>query len=300
MDTCINRRRFLGGALAAGAVLASPRSFAAAPPAVAKRNPLCVFIKYLQPLSYEELADSVAEIGFDGIEATVRKDGYIAPARAADELPKLAEVLRQRNLAITMLTTDIRRPDEPNAHQVLKTAASLGISMYRIGFYEYDLAQPVMEQLARIRPQIEGLAALNRELGIQGVYQNHSGAQMVGASVWDIYSVIKDLPPQQVDLAFDIRHATIEAGLAWPAIYNAMQSRIATVYVKDFDWKGRQAEHVPLGQGRVDRKFFKMLRHDNFRGPISLHVEYARNEGPQGNLAALRRDFATLKQWLQA
>ena len=264
----------------------------------AKRNPLCVFIKYLQPLGYEELADSVAEIGFDGIEATVRKDGYIAPAKAADELPKLAEVLRQRGLAITMITTDILRADAPNARPVLQTAAKLGIPMYRLGFYEYDLSRPVLKQLDEIRPQLAGLAQLNGELGLQGLYQNHSGANMVGATVWDIYDQIKDLPPRQLDLAFDIRHAQIEAGLAWPAVYNAMKSRIAAVYVKDFNWKGRQAVHVPLGTGRVERNFFGMLRRDQFSGPISLHVEYLRNEGPQANLAAMRHDLATLKKWL--
>jgi sugar phosphate isomerase/epimerase len=294
----MNRRNFLRGAIAVGAAVATSRCVGATPPVALRRNQLCVFIKYLQPLSYEELADAVAEIGFDGIEATVRKGGYIEPAKAAVELPKLVEALHKRGLAITMLTTDILRADDPHARPVLQTAADLGISMYRLGFYQYDLAQPVMQQLAAIGPQIAGLAALNRELSLQGLYQNHSGAEMVGATVWDIYGLIKDLPPQQLDLAFDIRHATIEAGLAWPAVYNAMQSRIAAVYVKDFKWKGRQAEHVPLGQGRVDRRFFKMLRRDNFRGPISLHVEYARDAGPRGNLAALRGDLATLKSWL--
>jgi sugar phosphate isomerase/epimerase len=198
-----------------------------------------------------------------------------------------------------MLTTDVLRTDEPSTCPLLRLAADLGISMYRLGFYQYDLEKPVMQQLAEIQPQIAGLAALNRELGLQGLYQNHSGAEMAGATVWDIYSVIKDVPAEQLALAFDIRHATIEAGLAWPAVYNAMQPRIAAVYVKDFVWKGRQAAHVPLGQGRVERRFFEMLKRDNFRGPISLHVEYLRKEGARENLAALRRDFVTLKSWLQ-
>jgi sugar phosphate isomerase/epimerase len=298
VESRLNRRSFLGGALAAGAALAtSPRSRASTP-ADQSRNQVCAFIKYLQPLGYEELADAIAEIGFDGIEATVRKDGYIAPAAAAEELPKLAKVFHQRGLAITMITTDILRTDSPQARPILETAAKLGIPMYRLGFYEYDLSQPVIRQLAEIKPQLADLAAMNGELGVQGVYQNHSGAEMVGATVWDVYSLIKDLPPEQVDLAFDIRHATVEAGLAWPAVYNAMKTRIATVYVKDFAWKGRQAENVPLGQGRVEQRFFEMLGRDRFRGPISLHVEYGRNQDPQANLQALRRDLATLKRWL--
>ena len=300
MKTRINRRSFLSGALATGALLADSSRVLAAGPANTSRNQVCAFVKFLQPLSYEELADAIAEIGFDGIEATVRKDGYIPPAKAPEELPKLAEVFDQRGLKITMITTDILRADSPQARPVLETAAKLGIPMYRLGFYEYDLSQPVLRQLAEIRPQLAELAALNGELGVQAVYQNHSGAEMVGATIWDVYGLIKDLPPEQIDLAFDIRHATIEAGLAWPAVYNAMKSRIATVYVKDFAWNGRRAEHVPLGEGRVEKRFFEMLRRDQFRGPISVHVEYGRSEGPQFHLAALRRDLATLKRWLAA
>lgn len=33
-------------------------------------------------------------------------------------------------------------------------------------------------------------------------------------------------------------------------------------------------------------------------GPISLHVEYLEQEGPQANIEALRRDFKVLRDWL--
>lgn len=299
MKSNVDRRSFIRASVASGLFALAPGRLWATPPVDAKPNPICVFIKFLQSLSYDELADSVADIGFDGIEATVRRSGYIAPARAADELPKLAETLHRRGLKITMLTTDLVRADDPNARSLLRAAADLGIPMYRLGPYRYDLNQPVMQQLAKIKPQLAGLAELNRELGIQGLYQNHSGADMVGATVWDIYEAMKDVPVDELALAFDIRHAAIEAGLAWPATYNAMRPRIAAVYVKDFDWKGRRVEHVPLGQGRVDQRFFQMLHRDNFQGPISLHVEYLPNGDAKENLAALRRDFSTLKRWLQ-
>jgi sugar phosphate isomerase/epimerase len=79
-----------------------------------------------------------------------------------------------------------------------------------------------------------------------------------------------------------------------------MLPRIATVYVKDFDWAGRQAKHTPLGEGRVDRKFFRQLRADKFAGPISLHVEYLGRGTAQENAAALSRDLATLRGWLDS
>lgn len=299
MTRPIARRDFLRESVAIGAALAFGRVTVAAVSGGA-RNPICLFIKFVQSLSYDELADAVAEMKADGIEATVRKGGYISPERAVDELPKLVDVLARRNLKITMITTDVLGVDDPNTRPVLETAAKLGIPMYRMGSYKYDLKRPVMEQLKEIGPALKDLGALNAELGIQAVYQNHSGADHVGGTVWDIYSLIKDIPNEQIALAFDIRHATIEAGLSWPTVYNAMRPRIATVYVKDFDWVGRRAEHVPLGKGRVDRAFFQRLLADGFTGPISLHVEYLGDGDAQENLAALRRDLSVLRGWLQS
>jgi sugar phosphate isomerase/epimerase len=296
-----DRREFLTGTLAAGAALAAglPLRVAAAD-APAGGNPICVFIKFMQSMSYDELADAVAAMGVDGIEATVRKGGYIEPSKATDELPKLVDALAKRNLKITMITTDVLRADDSNTRPVLQTAAALGIPMYRMGFYKYDLKKPVMPQLEAVGPQVRDLAALNGELGIQAVYQNHSGADNVGCTVWDIYSQIKDLPQREIGLAFDIRHATIEGGLSWPTTYSAVLPRIATVYVKDFDWAGRKDKHVPLGEGRVDRKFFRQLMADKFAGPISLHVEYLGRGTAKENAAAITRDLKTLRSWLDS
>jgi sugar phosphate isomerase/epimerase len=299
MARLIPRRDFFRESLAIGAVLTAGSSAQSAR-ATAGRNPICAFIKFVQSLGYDQLADAMAEIGFDGIEATVRRGGKIEPPQAVDELPKLVDALAKRNLKVTMITTDVLRADEPNTAPVLRTAARLGIPMYRMGFYKYDLKRPVMDQLQAIGPALKELAALNRELGIQAVYQNHSGAEHVGSMLWDFYSQVQDIPTEQIALAFDIRHATIEAGLSWPAVYNAMRPRIGAVYVKDFDWVGRKAEHVPLGKGRVDRSFFTRLQADQFKGPISLHVEYLDRGTTQENLDALRRDFGVLRGWLES
>jgi sugar phosphate isomerase/epimerase len=299
MSRLIPRRDFLLDSLAVGAALAAGSTARAAFLATGG-NEICAFIKFVQDLSYDQLADAIADIGFDGIEATVRRGGKIEPDKAVDELPKLVDALAKRNLKVTMITTDVLRADQPNTVPVLRTAAKLGIPLYRMGFYKYDLKKPVMEQLQAIGPALKELAALNRELGIQAVYQNHSGAEHVGSMLWDFHSQLQGIPKEQIALAFDIRHATIEAGLSWPTVYNAMRPRIGAVYVKDFDWVGRSAEHVPLGKGRVDRAFFSRLQADQFKGPISLHVEYLGGGTTQENLYALRRDFGVLRGWLES
>lgn len=300
MASMLDRREFIQRSAALAASLTMAGRLSAAPAPVGERFQFCAFTKFMQSLSFDALADAVVDCGFSGVEAPVRNGGHFPMAEAPDKLPQLVEKLDERGVKITILCTDVLRADQPHAEQCLRTAAGLGIKNYRMGFYTYDLKRPVLEQIDEIRPAIKDLAELNRELGLRAVYQNHSGADMLGAAVWDIFDVIRDVAPEEVALAYDIRHATIEAGLAWPAVFNAVSAHIGAVFVKDFQWNGNSAEYVPLGQGRVDRKFFDMLQATSFSGPVSVHVEYLPDGDAMANAAAIKRDFATLRSWLNA
>jgi sugar phosphate isomerase/epimerase len=296
----MNRRQFNIATAALAALAARPVNSLASLNDV-KSFKYCAFVKFLLSLNYDELADAIADAGFDGIEVTARhQDSYIHPKRAADELPKLKEALDRRGLEITILTSDILRADDKDAESLLRTAAKLGIKRYRLGFHRYDLAKPIPPQLAALVPVFRDLAAMNREIGIAALYQNHCGADMVGATMWDLYSLIKDYPLDEIGCVFDIRHATVEGGEAWPAYLNLITPHLGAVSVKDFRWRGRKSQHVPLGEGQVNPKFFTMLQATNFDGPITVHVEYLTKADAKENVAALKRDLTTLKGWMRA
>ena len=46
-------------------------------------------------------AETIKELGFDGIEATVRKKGHVLPERVEDDLPRLVEALQKHDLEVT-------------------------------------------------------------------------------------------------------------------------------------------------------------------------------------------------------
>jgi sugar phosphate isomerase/epimerase len=243
----------------------------------------------------------MAECGFNGIEASVRKGGHVLPERVEEDLPKMVEALKKHGLEMTILTSDINNPNQPQAHKVLTTAKKLGISRYRMLWYNYDLSKPVRPQLEAIRPQIKDLVAMNRELGVQALYQNHSGAKMVGAPLWDIYDVIREHDPKHISIAFDIMHATAEGGMDWPIQFNLVQSHLGAVYCKDFTWENKKTHAAPLGTGQIDKTFFDLVKKSNFTGPISLHVEYLeRNKDRKTQADAFKRDFTTLRNFLAA
>lgn len=270
---------------------------------------ICAFTKPFNSLSFEELADQIKEAGFTGIEAPIRRGGYIDPAAIEDRLPELIEALRSRGLELTVMASDIDDPNEPLTEKMLRTAAALGIERYRMNYLMYDLKRPVLDQLNEWRPRFRDLADMNHELGIRAVYQNHacwgklkSSGKLLGAAIWDLKEVLEEIPVDRIGVAFDIRHATVEGGTSWPITFNMIRPHIDTVYVKDFRWVEREIQDVPLGTGQVNPEFFRLLADSQFRGPISLHEEYldhARPELVPQHLAALKNDLQTLKSWLR-
>lgn len=296
-----NRRQFIKtlGAATLTASALSPFSL----PAAGKTGPwkFCAFEKPVTFLSYDEVADMMAECGFQGIEAAVRPGGHVLPERVEEDLPKFVEALKKRGLEITILTSGINTTGkEQHSEKVLRTAAKLGIQRYRMLWWKYDLKKPIWQQVEAIRPVLKDLVALNREVGISSLYQNHAGADMLGASLWDIYELIKDYAPKDIGLAYDIRHAQVEAGLAWQTQFELVKSHVTTVCVKDFVWKDKGVTSVPLGTGRVDKKVINLVKNAKFTGPMSVHVEYSEDKKDRKYFTeAFRKDLATLQEWLK-
>lgn len=306
----MSRRSFVAGtsaAIGAAAMTSIPSLASAETVSQDKPYEFCTFIKFLQELSYEELAQTLKGIGFDGAEVTVRKKGYIAPESAADELPKLAEVFKQHDLKINMITTDIVGVESPNAQSILKTAGELGIQLYRMGYLRYATKATVKSQLQSLKPQFKELAALNRETGVTAGYHNHSGGRYVGSSFWDLLQLISDIPRAEIGSMFDIRHAVAEGSGAWPTYYDIIKPHITALVVKDFRWGLKKEEdkrlspvHCPLGEGQVDYpKFIKQFKTDFPNALVSLHVEYLREAGVEANIGAIKRDFGILRETME-
>lgn len=267
------------------------------------------FTKELQSLSYDETAETVKKMGWDGIECPVRPGGHVLPERVEEDLPKMVEALTDRDLELQIIATSIHNPSEKYTERVLRAAAGLGIKYYRMGWFNYDLDKSIQTQLNDIKPQLHELAALNAELGIIGVYQNHSGRDSVGAPVWDIYELLAAADSEYIGCHFDIGHATVEGGYAWRINYERIKKFIKAVIVKDFKWSYAEnqygeVEWCPIGKGMIDPVFFDLLKKNNFTGPVTMHFEYhVEGEGRDriSNLIdAMTKDGEQVKKWLNS
>jgi sugar phosphate isomerase/epimerase len=303
-DEGIARGEFIRGAAAAGLGLGAgfmPSAGRSTTNTTAADRPvISAFIRGLLGMDMPTLAKFLSEAEIDGAEVPVRANlYYIRPDQVAEQLPRLADALDRRGKRIFCVTTDIVSPETPHAETLVKTIARLGIPRYRLGFLRYDLNAPIYPQREALRPALRALAQLNQAHGVLGVYQNHSGAEYVSASVWDYYELIRDLPREQMGIAYDVMHASVEGGLSWRQTWKLVQSHVGYVSTKDFRWAGQDARRVPLGTGQVDPAIFRQVRAD-YRGDYSVHVEYVPQNALAENAAAMRRDVESLRRLLTA
>ena len=264
-----------------------------------------MFSKQLQFLDYHELADTIAELGFASADLTVRAGGHVEPARVERDLPRIVAALTAVGCPPRLMATDISDADHELTRPVLETAAALGIRHYRPAYYQYPETGPLPEALAEISARARRLSELSAELGISASYQNHAG-RMVGAQVWEVWSLLRDANPAGMGCQYDIRHATVEGGLSWANGLRLLAPRITTLVLKDVRWGVVRDRwwtvNVPLGEGMVDfGAYFGLLRDYGIDIPISLHCEYelgGANHGARAIelprktvFAALRRDL---------
>ena len=279
----------------------------------ARKPKVAIFSKHLLFLHGEDLAKAAAEIGFDGIDLAVRKGGHVQPERVKEDLPPLVGLIRKHGLEVPMLTTDIVDIETPYAEDILRTMADLNIRYYRWGGLKYSGSQSYATQLAAMKPRVAKLAALNARYKANAMFHTHSGEGVVGASIWDLYILLKDFDPTLVAVNYDVGHATVEGGVGgWINSFNICGPYVRGIAVKDFLWaknaRGKWAPAwKPLGEGMVQLpRFFSMVANSNFAGPMQLHFEYPLNGADTGKLTgsqeevfiAMKRDLAQLRGYL--
>jgi L-ribulose-5-phosphate 3-epimerase len=297
-EDSVTRREFVArtaaAALAVGVPGASARAAHASTAAAAAAQPIAVFSKHLQWLPFADVGPVVAESGFRAVDLTVRPGGHVLPERVEEDLPRAVETLRKSGLTVPLMTTAITDATDPLTRRVLTTAKKLGVSHYRMGYWTFPANVDPLTALRELKPRAAALAALNREIGIRGGYQNHVGTR-VGGSVWDLGVLLEGITPDGLGVQYDIRHAVAEGGESWPVALRLISPHIDTVALKDFVWSrganGRWSpESVPLGEGMVN--FPAYLRQLLARAPLppaTVHFEYPPLEMSGGGGAERRR-----------
>ncbi|MEN8826247.1 MAG: TIM barrel protein [Wenyingzhuangia sp.] len=274
-----------------------------------------LFSKHLQFLDYNDMSAAASEMGFDGLDLTVRKKGHVLPENVIEDLPKAVSAMKKHGLTPTMITTNVWDAKNTINQNVLKTASRLGFSHYRTNWLTYPEDRPIKESQALFGQQAKALELLNKKTGMIGGYQNHTGKN-VGAPIWDLLPILEATEGKFIGSQYDIRHAVIEGGESWELGLKCIKPYINSIVIKDVKWgriKGKwKPISVPMGEGMVDfKRYFSLLKKYNINVPISLHVEHDLGGAEKGKssftisekevLSRIKKDLIYLKEaWERA
>ena len=296
----MTRRTFIQLGAAAGVMPPAPR------------KDYYAFSRVFQFLDWDRTAALLAEAGYTGVEWTVRKKGHVEPARVREDLPKAVKAAAAHGLKADMIVVDFLTPDTPADIDLLKAAADCGVKAFRPGYFRYDPAETVQQNLSRIRAGFACLARAAETAGLRFQYQNHSTyspkVALFGSLVWDLWEVVKDFDPRFVGIQYDPMHAMAEGGPSWPRGLELVAPWISTLCLKDF-WfepdpknpKMWRRHLCPAGEGIVPWKDVRALcERYHVAAPFSVHYDYSFPTDAAGAATCAARDVAYFKSQLGA
>ncbi|MCQ2391759.1 MAG: hypothetical protein MJ240_10080, partial [Kiritimatiellae bacterium] len=126
----MNRRDFIKSAvpMMGAACLAGTGAAAEAPKATPKsKREFHSFSRVFQFLGIEKAAELLRECGYDGVEWTVRKKGFVEPSDARNMLPRAMAAARANGLRAQTIVVEFLDPFEGDNLDLLKVAADNGV-----------------------------------------------------------------------------------------------------------------------------------------------------------------------------
>lgn len=270
-----------------------------------------MFSKMLGVYPIDKAGDIIADLGFTGVDLTVRPGGHVLPENVGTDLPKAVKTLAERNLAVPMITTAITDATEPHAEDIFAAASECGIRRLKLGYWLYRGFGTIHSQLDQMRRQLEGLAKLGQRYNVLPAVHTHSG-DFLSANPATLYDLLRRFDPKEMGAYIDPGHMTAEGGIScWRQGIDLLQKYISMVAVKSFGWfrevddtTGETVWHpklVPLKYGTVRwKQVFQYLRQIGFDGPVSVHSEYQgshswRDLTTEQLIEQTREDLAYLK-----
>ncbi|MGQ9729973.1 MAG: sugar phosphate isomerase/epimerase family protein [Candidatus Zipacnadales bacterium] len=244
-----------------------------------------MFSKMLQNLSIPETADIIAKMGFEGVDLTVREKGHILPENVVAELPTAVETFEQKGLVVGMLTTSITNVTDPYAEDIFCTAAQCGVTLLKLGYWQYAGFGTIKAAIEKTRADLKGLEALAQEYGITANIHTHSG-HFLTADLAICHLLVEDLDPNAIGIYVDGGHIVLEGGYGvWRQGLDLVADRIRLVAAKSMGWFPEPNDNLravrwtrkmlPFEKGMTDwKEFFTCLKAIPYDGFVSLHSEY--------------------------
>ncbi|WP_020574410.1 sugar phosphate isomerase/epimerase family protein [Actinopolymorpha alba] len=242
-----------------------------------------LFTKLFEDRPVGEIADTAADLGFDGIDLLIRP-GFTVDPESADQIAQAADRLRNNGLSVPMATTDLADPAAFPADKVLGACADAGIELVRLGYWKYDGTRPYASVKDEAREHLAQLVDLAARHGVRLAIQLHGGT--IHSSGALTRALLDGHLPAQLGAYPDPGNQAVQDGREdWRLTFDLLGPWLACVGVKNGGWfagetadsgqRGWRSDWLGLADGMVPwPDILAYLNGIEYAGPLSLHSHY--------------------------
>jgi len=242
--------------------------------------------KFFAECSIGQLADTVAELGYDGVDLCVRDGHPVDPDNVGTTLPTAVEILGAAGVSCPLVSAPTTLVDSQDAaaERLYETCAKAGVPRIKIGYWYCGARDDYWQILARAKEGLAGFARLSERYGVQTCCHTHSGP-CAGSNCAGLMHLIGDFSPRQVGAYPDFGHMALD-GEDLAMGLSMVAGHLSIVAVKDathVKHPGAEPPRGPIfthvGAGSVDwRRALGLLHGLEFAGPLVVHTEYSFDE----------------------
>ncbi len=256
----------------------------------ARRTVFTVFTKPWKQTPLGELAKSVSELGFDGVELPVRPAFQVTPENVSKALPQAARVLGDFGLKIVSIAG-------PTDERTIAACAEAGVGIIRI-CVAIDPNEGYLAAEARLRREYDALVPILDRYGVTVGVQNHCDLFVPHALA--MRGLIGKYDPRHFAAVWDPAHCALDGerpelavGIVWSHL--RMVNLKNAVWVRRADVDGAAQWRHAWVAGREGLCHWPTvaaeLKKRGYRGPVCLTAEYG-EPGPVDRLIAEDLAFA--------
>jgi len=243
------------------------------------------FTKAYQSDPPAEAFRKIKELGFEGLDLTVRRGGHVDPEldSFSEDMEKVAETWKEVGIAPGMFTTNIADPSSTRAEEIMAAAAKHKVPFLKVGYKKFEFGK-LRRQMDAWRKGVLDLVPMAEQHGVTVVLHVHS-ANFAGAVPFHWIPIFEQTNSDAIGMYLDPSHMHTEGALqGWLMAVEMARDVIKVVAVKDYRW------HVPYKrpeEGYIYPIFTRLekgctpwnqvvyvLKQFGFDGPVSFHGEY--------------------------
>src|SRR3569833_2411473 len=168
-----------------------------------------MFSKHLGSLSVPEMGKTIKQLGFDGVDLTVRPGGHVDPEKVATALPEAVRQLADAGLTVPMISTCIVDAGGTTP-AILEAAATQGIRELKLGYWRYTPFGSLRKQLDDARRELDHLEPLAAKHGVRLSIHSHSG-NFLSAVAGNVAIILEGRDPHAIGAYIDPGHMPLES-----------------------------------------------------------------------------------------